>query len=264
MATWEDCCVHFASSSPSDLKGLRLHPAAMSVFDHVPLAYATRYLQLAKDYLPTLALDACVSGLERWDIATGGKREVPVGDSVISCTACKYVGLLGKLVSLVGELPTSVVEFGGGFGGFACMLAALRDATGHPIAVTVVDLPHTCACIGNVCRAAGFVGITTVFSTDTAALERMPPTHVLVAEHSWSECTTSAREMYAQTLFSKAQFGWLTCNSLLGSDSLDEASTVSCCERAGCAGTIRSDVFCGDRSFTVTFRNVASSVPPAH
>ncbi len=137
---------------------------------------------------------------------TGGTPTVLILLSLplVSTTAAKYVGTLGKLLAItpIASIKT-VIEIGGGLGGMAWMLAHLPDVT----SVIVYDLPETSACIANIVKKC-----TKIACLPCGAPHGLQSADLVLSEHAWSECPAAIRAEYAASVFAIAKRGWLTCN----------------------------------------------------
>lgn len=218
------------------------NPIAHQVFDHVTPKEALMYAQLAV-HLPPAVRATATDALLAWDRATmQGLR------GVLTPTATKYLGTLGKLCAAYGEAKLAAIthwyEVGGGYGGMAVMLAAVFPAA----RVTCYDLPAIAGLQNMIFAECGCADRATShpYAGDLPKVTSPQATSFLLSEHAWSECPDHVREVYLAQVFAGCAQGWLTNNDFyLGSEG-----TIRSLETVGI--TARPvDTFIGSRSYTV-------------
>lgn len=229
------CASHVASGNYLEI---RRAECARGVFDHVELFQADIYMAFARQQLDSKIVQAAILACQEWDGATGGDPVYSTEFGLISLTACKYIALLAKVWYTLGRFPSHVVEIGGGLGGFAHVFMRVTGCR-----YDVIDLPDTAAAISGILTALGHTSFGCFGADQSNTFSSMFTQRdaFFVSEHALSECPSSIRNAYIETVVSRCSAGWISNNDLPNHDALSQAL-----QRQGKHVQEEPDVYCSN------------------
>lgn len=202
-------------------------PRYQRILEHVTPEQGAEFLALVEEEFPDLCHDVLFIEMVKVTIGLndqyGSPVRAPSFNGRVECSPSNFRYLYHALriwqhLEQLGLVDVHFVEVGGGYGGLALYLFALKGFFAPSLGTyTIIDLPEVAKLQAQYIRAHGWRGVRAVNGLDPAAIDHAlwdttKDTRYFVSCYAFSEFDAETRAWYEHRVARRCQHGFLLWN----------------------------------------------------